>query len=98
MIIRSMLPRFYAPHIDPDLAIVTLPADEARHLTRVLRLNAGDEVAIFDGRGNEFRAVIEAAVRDTASLRVLGPLPATTALSVATVVGQAVLKGSRMDD
>ena len=34
-------------------AFVTLPADEAHHLTRVLRLGAGDEVAVFDGRGRE---------------------------------------------
>ena len=93
-----MLPRFYAPHIDSDLAVVTLPADEARHLTRVLRLKAGDEVAVFDGRGNQFRAVIEVAVRETASLRVVSALPATATLSVPTVVAQAVLKGSSMDD
>ncbi|MEO5897641.1 MAG: RsmE family RNA methyltransferase [Vicinamibacterales bacterium] len=93
-----MLPRFYAPHIDAGLAVVTLPADEARHLTRVLRLGAGDEVAVFDGRGSEFRAVVEVAVRETASLRLLEPLPVTPALSVSAVVAQAMLKGSSMDD
>jgi 16S rRNA (uracil1498-N3)-methyltransferase len=93
-----MLPRFYAPHIDAGLAIVTLPADEARHLTRVLRLGAGDEVAVFDGRGAEYRAVVEVAVRDTVSLRVVAPLPVTPAPSISVVVVQSVLKGSSMDD
>ena len=64
-----MLPRFYAPDLDPDLASVMLPPDEARHLTRVLRLGAGAEVEVFDGRGAEYRALVEAAVRETASLR-----------------------------
>jgi len=93
-----MLPRFYAPHIDPGLAVVTLPADEARHLTRVLRMSAGDEVAVFDGRGLEFRAVIEVAVRETATLRLVAPLPVTPGLAVSTIVVQAVLKGSSMEE
>ena len=93
-----MLPRFYAPHIAAGLATVTLPGDEARHLTRVLRLGAGDEVAVFDGRGAEFRAVVEVAVRDTASLRLVAALPATPAPSIRVVVAQSVLKGSSMDE
>lgn len=93
-----MLPRFYAPELDRDRASVLLPPDEARHLTRVLRLGAGDEVAVFDGRGTAFRAVVEAAVRDTASLRLLEPLPVPPAPAVPIVVAQAVLKGGGMDD
>jgi len=93
-----MRPRFYAPDLDRERPLVTLPAGEARHLTRVLRLGAGDEVAVFDGRGSEFRAVVEVAVRDTASLRLLDPLPVPPSLPVQIVVAQAVLKGSSMDD
>ena len=93
-----MRPRFYAPDLDREQSLVTLPAGEARHLTRVLRLGAGDEVAVFDGRGAEFRAVVEVAVRDTASLRLLELLPALPSLPVQIVVAQAVLKGSSMDD
>lgn len=93
-----MLPRFYAPDLDRDLGSVTLPPDEARHLTRVLRLAAGDEVVVFDGRGVEFRAVVEAAVRETASLRLIEALPSVAVLPVSLVVVQAVLKGGSMDD
>ena len=92
-----MLPRFYAPDLDPDLASVLLPPDEARHLTRVLRLGAGAEVAIFDGRGAEYRAVVEAAVRETASLRIVERLPAAPAPAVRVDVVLAVLKGDSMD-
>ena len=93
-----MLPRFYAPSLDPESAHVTLPPDEARHLSRVLRLGAGDEVAVFDGRGREFRAVVEAAVRDTAALRLLEARPTPPQLPVQIVLVQAILKGSSMDD
>ncbi len=91
-----MLPRFYAPDLDPDLASVMLPPDEARHLTRVLRLGAGDEVVVFDGRGAEYRAVVEAAVRETASLRVVERIPAI-ARPPRHRRCPSVLKGDSMD-
>ena len=93
-----MLPRFYAPDLDADVGHVTLPRDEARHLTRVLRLRAGDEVAVFDGRGTEFRAVVETAVRESASLRLLDRLPPAPQPVVRIMVVQSVLKGGSMDD
>ena len=93
-----MLPRFYAPDLDGELGRVTLPPEEARHLTRVLRLRAGDEVAVFDGRGAEFRALVEAAVRDTASLRLVERLPQAPPPVVRMTVVQALLKGGSMDD
>lgn len=92
-----MLPRFYAPNLDPELASVMLPPDEARHLTRVLRLGAGAEVSVFDGRGADYRAVVEAAVRETASLRILERLPSAPSPAVRVTVVQAVLKGDSMD-
>lgn len=92
-----MLPRFFAPDLDPDLGSVMLPPEEARHLTRVLRLGAGADVAVFDGRGVEFRAVVEAAVRETASVRLVERLPSPPAPAVRITVVQAVLKGDHMD-
>ncbi len=44
--------RFYAPDF-PASGEVYLPDDEAQHLARVLRLQPGDSVAIFDGQGRE---------------------------------------------
>ena len=93
-----MLPRFHAPDLDPAASFVTLPAEEARHLTRVLRLGAGDEVAVFDGRGTEFRAIVEVAVRETVTLRLVEQRPVPASPAVQIVVVQAVLKGDSMDD
>ena len=97
-IIRVMLPRFYAPDLDAELGRVKLSPDEARHLTRVLRLRTGDEVAVFDGRGTEFRAVVDTAVRETAWLRLLDRAPQVAPPPVRITVVQSVLKGGSMDD
>lgn len=46
----------------PDAARVNeLPADEASHAVRVLRLAAGDEMMLMDGQGQFFRAVVTVA-------------------------------------
>ncbi len=46
----------------PDAAHVNeLPADEASHAVRVLRLTAGDEMMLMDGQGTFYRAVVTIA-------------------------------------
>ena len=90
--------RFYAPDADAADALVTLPAEEAQHLTRVLRLRAGDAVAVFNGRGGEFQAVVERIARDRVDIRVGPPAPAAREAGVALTLAQAVLKGDKMDD
>jgi 16S rRNA (uracil1498-N3)-methyltransferase len=93
-----MLPRFFAPDLDPSRADVLLPEDEAKHLTRVVRLGAGDEVSVFDGRGHEFLARVADASRHAVRLELVRPLDALPESGVPFVFGQAILKGAKMDD
>jgi 16S rRNA (uracil1498-N3)-methyltransferase len=90
-----MLPRFYAPRLDADL--VRLDGDEAHHLANVLRLGAGDEVALFDGRGAERRGRVETVGRREVQIRVLDVAEPTAEPRVAITLAQAALKGDRMD-
>lgn len=93
-----MPPRFYAPGMKAGREIVELPAEEARHLTRVLRLAPGDEVAVFDGRGHEYRARVEQAGRAGARVRLIEAATPAPEPAVALTLVQAVLKGSVMDE
>ena len=63
--------RFFAPTLDPGDETVTLPREEAEHLTRVLRLGAGDTVAVFDGRGHEFVGRVASAVRRDVRVQIV---------------------------
>ena len=48
-------------HVPGDLAAnseIALPAQAAEHLTRVLRLEAGAALVVFNGRGGEYSAVL----------------------------------------
>jgi 16S rRNA (uracil1498-N3)-methyltransferase len=92
-----MLPRFYVPNLDASATQAVLSAEESHHLSRVLRLGRGDEVAIFDGRGHEFLARVNQASRDAATVTLIQPLQAVPEPAVRVTLVQAVLKGDKMD-
>ena len=76
---------------------VELPSDEAQHLTRVLRLKAGDSLAVFNGHGSEFAAVVTSGTKSRVRVRLERPAAAKTELPVSLTLAQAVLKGDKMD-
>ncbi|HKT80790.1 MAG TPA: 16S rRNA (uracil(1498)-N(3))-methyltransferase [Vicinamibacterales bacterium] len=90
--------RFYAPSLDPGDEIVTLPRDESEHLTRVLRIGAGDTVSVFDGRGREFLARVAPALNREVRVEILSRIEPPPESSIGFTLAQAVLKGEKMDD
>ena len=91
-------PRFFAPAAaDAIDGVFDLPRDEAHHASRVMRLAGGDEIVVFDGRGREWRARIETAVRDRVRVRLLEALTPGSEPRVPIVLFHAVLKGDHMD-
>lgn len=86
--------RFFAPEADPDREIA-LSAEDAHHLLRVLRLGAGDEIVLFDGRGHAYRAVVTRCGRRSAFARCLELLPSRESpldlwIAVAAPKGEAL--------
>lgn len=60
----------------PDAAQVNeLPADEAMHAMRVLRLKGGDELYLMDGVGNFYRAQVTIAATHHCYYEILEVLP-----------------------
>jgi 16S rRNA (uracil1498-N3)-methyltransferase len=90
-------PRAYAPDLDPSQTIVALSAEESAHLIRVLRLDAGARVLVFDGRGAQYLARITTAAKDRVTLALLEPVPPAPEPRVRLTLAQAVLKGDKMD-
>ena len=91
--------RFFAP---PESfgrgQSVVLAGDEAQHMRGVLRLKPGDEVFVFDGRGNEYRCRIESLRRDEAALTILEQLEAARPESpLRLVLALALVKGEKFD-
>ena len=53
-----MIPRLYSPEPLASGSTVALSADQAHYVRSVLRRKAGDELALFNARDGEYRAVI----------------------------------------
>jgi 16S rRNA (uracil1498-N3)-methyltransferase len=90
--------RFFAPALDPGDEFVTLPRDEAEHLTRVMRVGVGDTIAVFDGRGHEFLAKVATALRRDVRVQLLSRVEPAAEAAVPLTLVQAVLKGDKMDE
>ena len=87
-------------HVDAPLAaqsILVLPVGAARHLVRVLRLGAGDALRLFNGRGGEFDATIEAVRRDEVTVRVGAHHAIERESPLAITLLQGIARGEKMD-
>lgn len=62
---------FYAPPEAIAGDTIVLPADEAYHAVRVLRLKSGDEAAVVDGAGNWYHIDVEVVGRKNMVGRIL---------------------------
>lgn len=75
------LHRFYIPPETASGPEIVLPAEEAHHARRVLRVRPGDSVALFDGQGREILGTIElpgkqeAVVHPESEHRIPPPMP-----------------------
>ena len=88
--------RFYISPANwqPDALVLTGP--EAHHSRNVLRLEPGDKVVLFDGRGHEITAEITASDPSQIQLRKLHEAR-TPPLRCRITLGQAIPKGKNMD-
>lgn len=88
--------RFYLPpeKWNPDGLVLT--GSEAHHCRNVLRLERGDKVVLFDGRGRELTAEIISNDAAEISLRKLHQAQ-TPPLRCRITLGQAIPKGKNMD-
>jgi 16S rRNA (uracil1498-N3)-methyltransferase len=86
---------FYAPRASIRGGRITLPEDEARHATRVLRLREGDDVAVVDGEGGWYRVVLDAVGRQAVhghvvdSRREVGEPPYRLRIAMAIIKSHA---------
>ena len=78
--------------------MLDVPADEAGHLVRVLRLGPGAAVRVFDGRGHEWDATLRATTKQAAVVELGAARDAAPEPRVRYTLAVAVLKGDGTDD
>lgn len=89
-----MSERFFSA-VPPVAGRAMLGGDEARHLTRVLRAQVGDEVTLFDGRGRAWVARILRIARSEVELSTGEPSESASPSRPVVTLAVALPKGER---
>lgn len=78
-------------------AEVSLPAQAAEHVNRVLRLPAGAAISLFNGDGHDYESVlVHVGKREvTAQIEAVASVPSESPLRL--TLAQAVVRGEKMD-
>jgi 16S rRNA (uracil1498-N3)-methyltransferase len=77
--------------------IVSLGDDASHHIGKVLRMQTGDELTLFNGEGGEWRARIEAIGKRDVQVRPLEYLANDRTANIPVTLGLPLIKGDRMD-
>lgn len=94
---RYLTPRLY---LDAPLAagdLVTLPEAAAHHAVRALRLQVGEDVVLFNGRGGEYAATIESIAKAAVTARIEAFCATERESPLAVTLVQGLSSGERMD-
>lgn len=75
----------------------TIEGDAANHIARVLRLERGDPLTVFDGRGGEYAARIEELRKGAVIVAVADRSTAVRESPLSLTLAQGVSRGERMD-
>lgn len=90
------MPRFYCPQPLAAGAIVDLPEAVAHHL-HVVRMQPGDALTLFDGRGGHYLASVHEVGKKRASARVEEHQAFEAELPYAVTLAQGLPEGAKMD-
>jgi 16S rRNA (uracil1498-N3)-methyltransferase len=76
---------------------VRITGEDVKHITKVLRLAAGDRVVICDGENTDYQGIIERTGKDEVKVRLGEASKTGTEAGVGIVLYQAVAKGTKME-
>ena len=92
---RWRYPRFFTESISDTQALVQ--GEDARHISVVLRMRAGDIAVLCDGHGTDYLAELEAAESGCCRFRVLESAPNLAEPTIRLRLFQAMPKGDKME-
>jgi 16S rRNA (uracil1498-N3)-methyltransferase len=75
----------------------TLAPEAAQHVSRALRLKVGDGLAVFDGRGGEYEAVIQRIDKDRVDVKVGAARDVEREPALAVGLVQGLPEADKMD-
>ena len=91
------IPRFYEPSDLSTGQTHALSEAVTQHVSRVLRMKAGDQITLFNGQGSEFLCTLARVDKRHVDVDIISQtsLPRSSPLKIH--IGQAISRGERMD-
>jgi 16S rRNA (uracil1498-N3)-methyltransferase len=89
--------RFYVPQPRIEKGMLRVEGEEVRHIRKVLRLRAGDEITVFDGLGKEFEGTIVEEGRSSVVITIANTYSSKRDSPLEVTLAQSLLKGEKMD-
>jgi len=90
--------RFYTSQTLSTGRSIVLDPNETRHLRDVLRMTVGEEVSVFDGRGDEFTASIEVIGKNNSEVLVGREMvPTSPESDLDITLAATMMSGERYD-
>ncbi|MGH8173459.1 MAG: RsmE family RNA methyltransferase, partial [Rhodanobacteraceae bacterium] len=92
------IPRIYVPQTLAPGRVVELPVQAGEHLARVLRLDRGHPLRLFDGSGDEYAAELASLAKRSVTAKVLASAGAENRESPLRItLAQGIARGEKMD-
>ncbi len=93
-----MTQRYFSALLPTAGAMVSLDDHESHHAFHVMRVREGDQITLFDGKGNEATATVETAAKRQVICRTEGAVLVNRENEVQLTLGIAMPKGDRAKD
>ena len=65
------MPKFYEPNILEGTENYIITGENCRHISRSLRMTAGDEIILTDGKGTDFQTEITNITESTVEVKII---------------------------
>ncbi|OLQ78546.1 16S rRNA (uracil(1498)-N(3))-methyltransferase [Photobacterium proteolyticum] len=91
------IPRIYHPERLPEQGKIMLSDDAANHVGRVMRMQTGQEVLLFDGSDAEFPAVITNASKKSVEVEIQNRRENSVESPLNIHLGQVISRGEKME-
>jgi 16S rRNA (uracil1498-N3)-methyltransferase len=89
--------RFYVPTPQIEKGMLRIEGNEVKHIRRVLRLKAGDEIIVFDSLGKEYEGTIIEETTSFVVIKIQNIFLSKRDSPLDVTLAQSLLKGEKMD-
>jgi len=91
------MPKFFAEKENITENSIVLDGEEAKHITKVLRMGVGDCITVCDGCGTDYEAEIESVEKNLLTAKILESSPSLSESRLRITLYQCLPKASKME-